>query len=404
MTSSLLSNVDALGYYLVGNNAHTSKTIAYSESLRTGNKLHYIYNDEIFRKYDWTTEPEPAVAINEFYRSRAQQIRDNYDYVILQYSGGPDSQNVLDTFLNYDIPLDEIVNFNSYDSTQIVQGTTHNADYLYNVKPVIESIIKEKGNAIKITIVDEIDMTKKVWKEYADKDYFELLFSSGTFPSVWMMRGIWIKHIPHIWNKILEGKRVCIVLGTDKTMLRLNTTINKYYTDFNDILSTDTATLALADKDLNGHSITELFYHTPSMPDLTIKQAHLLKKYIDKSTDVNQFEPLALHNGKETRHAINCRSKMFPMMNLKYEQYHKIVYPWWKTNIVTPKPAYFGNRAVDCWWVDKLAESDKRVWTNGIEKYLKSFGSGITRMGNNITTIPIVFTKPYYLEQIKYTV
>lgn len=401
--TNILASVDSLGFYKVGSNTYTSKTIAYTESLQQSQPLKYIYNDDVFRKYNWTVEPEPNVNINEFYRRRAQQLRDSYDYIVLQYSGGPDSQNVLDTFLNYDIPLDEIVNFNSYASTQIVQGTTHNADYLYNVKPVIESIIKEKGNSIKVSIIDEVDMTKKVWKEYEDDDYFELLFSSGTFPSVWMMRGIWIKHVPHIWNKVLEGKRICVLLGTDKTNLRLNTTINKYYTDFNDILSTDTATLALADKDLNGHCVTELFYHTPSMPDLTIKQAHVLKNYVDKLTDASCFEPLSMHNGKETRHAFNCRSKLFPTMNLKYEQYHKVVYPFWRTNIVTPKPAYFGNRLMDCWWVDKLDDSEKKVWTNGISKYLQSFGNVVTRQDNNITTMPVTFTKPYYIEQITYT-
>ena len=49
----MLSNVDSLGYYKIGNNIYTSKAIAYTKSLHTTEKLQYVYNDEIFKKYDW---------------------------------------------------------------------------------------------------------------------------------------------------------------------------------------------------------------------------------------------------------------------------------------------------------------------------------------------------------------
>ena len=183
-----------LGHYEVGAQRFFSKSVATLAGLQTGAPVRYNYNDAVFDRCDWTVEPEPQVSLNEFYRRRAQQLRDSYDYIVLQYSGGPDSQNVLDTFLDNGIKLDEVVNFNTLDSTQVLEGTTHNLDYFYNVKPMI----KEIGDRSKVTIIDEIEMTKKVWKEYGSRDYFELLFNAGTFPSVWMSRGIWIKHVPHI--------------------------------------------------------------------------------------------------------------------------------------------------------------------------------------------------------------
>lgn len=384
-------------FYDVGGKLFTSKNLAYFESIKTTKKLTYHYNDDVFSSYDWTKEPEPEIGIDEFYRRRAQQLRDTYDYIILQYSGGPDSQNVLDTFLKYDIKLDEVVNFNTYESTGKIIGTTHNADYIHNVKPTLLQLNRD----IKVTIIDEVDMSKKVWSEYKEQDYFELLFSAGTFPSVWMMRGIWVKHVKHIWDMILSGKKVCVVLGTDKTNLRLHKPgdgpINRYYTNFNDILSTDVLTLANNDRILNGHNIVELFYHTPNYPELTIKQAHILKKNVEVM-DINCFESLDNYEGTDFRSAFICLSKNFRRMNLKYEIYHKIVYPFWKPNIITPKPLYFGNRNIDCWWVDSLEDTHKVVWNNGIDKYKKMFGNNLTMKGDNITTIPISFTKPYYLE------
>ena len=394
----MLSNVDSLEYYKIGNNIYTSKAIAYTKSLHTTEKLQYVYNDEIFKKYDWTVEPEPNVPIGEFYRRRAQQLRDRYDYIVLQYSGGPDSQNILDTFLNYNIKLDEVVNFNSYAKTQIVQGTVHNADYVYNVKPFLESVLKKYSNPFKISIIDEIDMTKKVWQDFSDKDYFELLFTSSTFPSVWMFRGLWVKHVPHIWNKILEGKKVCILLGMDKTPLRIDSNNNKYHVNFLDLRS-DVSFLISEHLEMKNSVNWEPFYHTPHMPDITIKQGHLLKNAVEKLTDINYFEPRNKYEGTDTRHAFGCRSKRFLNMNLKYEHYHKIVYPWWNPNIVTPKPAFQGNRVWDCWWVDQLETTEKKVWTNGMNKYIDTFDSVLNKKNNQVSTLPMVFTRPYYLEK-----
>jgi hypothetical protein len=391
-------DTSGLGFYEVDGQGFSSKNSAYAESIKKSKPIRYNYNDDVFGKYNWTKEPEPEVSLREFYRRRAQALRDKYDYIVLQYSGGPDSQNVLDTFLENNIKLDEIVNINSYEKTQKVDGTTHNADYVYNVKPTIERIKSNYGNQIKFTVIDEIDMTKKVWTEYSSLDYYELLFTSGTFPSVWMMRGVWIKHVKHLWDKLLSGKKLCVILGADKTMLRVDRRNNRFYTNFSDIVSCDIATLSIYDKILQGHKIVEMFYHTIDQPDLPIKQAHTLKNVIEEIGHRNYFESFSKFDGTNFRPASVCMSKKFPAMNLKYEYYHKIVYPSWRTNIVTPKPVYLGNRSIDCWWVDQLDESEKKIWTNGIQKYEQSFSQFLKKNDKDISTLPVCFSQSYYLE------
>jgi hypothetical protein len=391
-------DTSGLGFYEVDGQGFASKNSAFTEAIKKSKPIRYNYNDDVFGKYDWTKEPEPEVSLREFYRRRAQALRDKYDYIVLQYSGGPDSQNVLDTFLENNIKLDEIVNINSYEKTQKVDGTTHNADYVYNVKPTIERIRNDYGNQIKFTVIDEIDMTKKVWAEYSSLDYYELLFNSGTFPSVWMMRGVWIKHVKHLWDKLLSGKKLCVILGADKTMLRVDRTTNRFYTNFSDIVSCDIATLSIYDKILQGHKIVEMFYHTIEQPDLPIKQAHTLKNTIEKINDKTYFEKFSKFDGTNFRPASVCMSKKFPAMNLRYEYYHKIVYPSWRTDIVTPKPVYIGNRSIDCWWVDQLDENEKKIWTNGFQKYEQSFGQFLKKNDRDTSTLPVCFSQSYYLE------
>ncbi|NBR23517.1 MAG: hypothetical protein EBU08_07045, partial [Micrococcales bacterium] len=74
---------------------------------KTGIHPTWNFNDEVFGTVDWTQEPSESLP--ELYRQRAEQIRSEYDYVVLCYSGGADSTNILTTFLNNDIKLDEIM-------------------------------------------------------------------------------------------------------------------------------------------------------------------------------------------------------------------------------------------------------------------------------------------------------
>ena len=196
----------------------------------------------------------------------------------------------------------------------------------------------------------------------------------------------------------MSGKKVCVILGADKTMLRVNREKNLYYTNFSDIVSCDISSLSIYDKILQGHKIVEMFYHTIDQPDLAIKQAHTLKNTVEQITDLNYFENFSKFDGKKFRAASVCMRKGFYAMNLKYEHYHKIVYPSWKTNIVTPKPIYLGNRLIDCWWVDKLDENEKKVWTNGIQKYEQTFSQFLKKSDKDISALPICFSQPYYLE------
>jgi hypothetical protein len=55
--------------------------------------IHFNFNDEVFLKADWETDP--PVSLNDVYKMRAQQLRDEYDYLVLMYSGGSDSRQVL---------------------------------------------------------------------------------------------------------------------------------------------------------------------------------------------------------------------------------------------------------------------------------------------------------------------
>jgi len=391
--------VRKLGYYQVGNQYFLSKLEAYKAAGNDPNSIKYCFNDEIFSSYDWKVEPEPSVGIEEFYRRRAQELRNKYDYIIFLYSGGPDSTNVLDTFVDNGILIDEIVNINSYDRTQVVNGTIHNADYVYNVKPKLDQLVKDKNLQSRITIIDEIDLVKQHWKYYQDSGDWELMFGSVIAPSMFFTKGVWLRYVPRLWNMVVSGKNICVLLGTDKPYLNIDN--NKYAIKFSDLLGADSSLLTYNDADLKNLEVQEWFYHSPDCVPLVIKQAHVLKNFVENNRDKNLFTPpdvstkLLKHN---KRSSLVCQSKHVPG-NLRYDIFHKLIYPKWCATIVTPKTALLVLRPEDNWWIHQFEESEKKIWFHGLIKTAQEFKNvGFVNKDNKLIGLPLITAEPYYLE------
>jgi len=106
-----------LGYYSIGLQNFASKIDACILGTKVIDRLNlnvnpfnivkWHFNDEVFDNYDWRVEPEES--LDELYNKRARTLRDQYDYIIISYSGGADSHNMLMSFLRQGLFVDEIV-------------------------------------------------------------------------------------------------------------------------------------------------------------------------------------------------------------------------------------------------------------------------------------------------------
>ena len=89
------------GYYLYNDKMYFTRTDAFDDMILNNDcagTLRFYYNDHVFTQLNW--EIEPNIDISILYKIRAQQIRDKYKYLVLCYSGGHDSTEILWTFLN----------------------------------------------------------------------------------------------------------------------------------------------------------------------------------------------------------------------------------------------------------------------------------------------------------------
>ena len=119
-----MNYADIFGVYRVGDFDFYSKVEAIEMHTKTGIHPYWDFNEAVYRSRDWTVEP--SVDLSELYRRRAQQLRDKYDYLVLWYSSGADSDNVLRSFLDNDILIDEVASFVNFE------GNGDKDDYYLN--------------------------------------------------------------------------------------------------------------------------------------------------------------------------------------------------------------------------------------------------------------------------------
>lgn len=359
-----------LGHYKVGDRIFEDKLDAILHAGLDKKDVTWYFNNDVFDKIDWTVEPD--LGLDEFYKLRAQQIRDEYDYVIVLCSGGGDSTNVAYSFLRNNIKIDEII------ASAPISG-------LNRYKATNQDI--SAGNTMSETMLAQLPLMGQIHSEFPDvkitiNDYFDSLLNYST--DNWIFRsGEWIhptsasrydlEKQTHIKDLAEAGKKIAIVYGIDKPVL---------FYDVGDqlgIIISDLAVNVQRPPFQNKYSNVEnvLFYYSPDLPLLQVKQAHTLAKWIhmpdaqnsfarskllDKRNPPKTFIEFRVNHSTYERAIIPC---LYPSTHRKVFQGHK------------PTRMFLGEH--DDWFyslyyqtdVYQLIESDFRNFIKAIDpKYL----------------------------------
>ena len=103
----MLSINKKLGYYKVDNLDFDSKILACIHATKFNNQVQWVFNNNVFDNYAWHIEPIESLDI--LYDRRSKTLRELYDYIIVSYSGGADSHNIVESFLRQGLHIDEII-------------------------------------------------------------------------------------------------------------------------------------------------------------------------------------------------------------------------------------------------------------------------------------------------------
>lgn len=368
-------NVDSLarkyGMYAVGDREFALLQDAINFVANDHTKIRFAQYDKKISQLDVSQDPFPNLTLNDLYRIRAQEIRDSYDYVVLSLSGGPDSSNILDTFVKNNIYLDEIINFNSYARNGKLEGANNNADYVYNVAPKIRELQKNPAFKTKITVLDEVDTAVARLNQIyiAGKD--EFLKESGGLQRWNCVAGHLVEAIPHVFQMIKEGKKVALISGVDKPVSRMSN--GKRY-------------LIVSDN-LRGKYIEWLFENQlPSFwewfyqGDIRIfhKQCYLLQKFVEQHPDSQYYDR---EQSDPTLRFANQWPSADGLANLKYEWFHAVIYPGLKLNFVTLKDADIILMPRHIYYLSSIDKKLQQMYYQTMVKYKAQPDSGLQSKG-----------------------
>lgn len=360
------SEWDKRGYYLLNGQKYYSKLQAIA-SAKTGQYPEFVFNDQAYSSANWSVEPTESLL--EIYRQRALQLRQKYDYLILCYSSGADSTNVLHSFLFNNIMLDEVLCYGPFDTTQ-GQGSQKITDDPENNYREIDLValpyLKELSKNYKFKVTYH-SWGKDIVAGYKNADWVWSEVNCRLSPST-IARNRLHGNKNHL-DLVDKGQRVGFIYGVDKPRLILKDGI--YYLGFLDLLMQLSVGMGgiISGSDWEND---EFFYWTPDMPEIVIKQSHMLKNYFEK----NPWLKPCVENSDQGDWFQNYSEQYFDIVK-------RVVYPTfnphtWQTKKI--KSLVFSEN--DSWFFKNSDDTAKKNWLAGLKEIEKNVDSQWFNQGN----------------------
>lgn len=256
-----------LGWYSVNGVKYTNKMLAIMDAQRTNSTVEWYFFDDIFQKVNWTVEPTETLP--ELYKKRALQIREQYDYVILMVSGGADSTNMLYSFLHNNILVDEVVaeiplrGMSNWEWDNKDMSSVNTAsEYKLAQLPLMHEIAT-KYPTVKTTLIDPF--TKMINPKPG-----EWLVDCQDLVNAYTGHRGRMDDQPHVMKLVEEGKRVAVVMGTDKPVV-----VEQGGCLFNMFVDLPINLPKQSTREGHDNINRVLFYWTPEMPELVVKMSHV---------------------------------------------------------------------------------------------------------------------------------
>jgi hypothetical protein len=350
------TNHNDYGWYEVGNTRYYHKIEAILEHTRSCLPIRWNYNDQIYDQYCWNQEP--AQSLEDLYAARAWNIRNQYDYLVLHFSGGTDSGNILETFIKNKIPLDELLVRGTFEQTGKLTGIISAADVygecLTQGIPLAQWAKDTHYPNLKISLVDTTNFILNYFKsnsDWIDQDLSNL--SPGQ-----AFKSDLNQLCPHYVKLIEKGKKVCHIYGADKPQIFREKNI--FYTRWPDERAR--THYIPPSKEIGTPYYVESFYWSPDAVLLQIKQLHTVKNYIKQHNIPNHVFDLYSGRDYENFVAPIIYHRTLPM----FAQHLKDS----GASVIKDRDSWFGKRnnndAYAVWkkGIDYLASTIPKEWQN----------------------------------------
>jgi hypothetical protein len=348
-----------LGYYVCNNEYFSSKIKACIYATQHKKDLEWRFNNEVFDSFPWHIEPTET--LDELYDKRARELREKYDYILLAFSGGGDSNNVLESFLRQNLFIDEIVvnvmddrNKLTVIDRSVMNNWNESAEFKLQTIPRLNEVKKLSPNT-KISIVDLSNYIFEFFTSFNDAGWLdytrERLNVSG------LMRHNFL-HFKEIRKRFDKDKKIAMILGIEKPRTFIKD--GKFGLYFSD-KAVNIATVEEFVDDYSNTSI-EYFYWHPDCAKMIAKQAHVIKRFLEmfpqqkKNWTPNNIQDMfAKHR---TVHERVLRPLLYSNWKESYWQSEKSTLDWYSE--------------IDNWFLRDYKDTKEfRIWKAGLDHVAK---------------------------------
>jgi hypothetical protein len=380
-----------LGYYICDNLEFESKISALTYSNISKKPVEWIFNDLEFSLYDWSVEP--TLTLDQLYDQRAKELREKYDYLILSYSGGSDSHQILMSFIRQNLLIDEIIvntvekgwrNFTILDpknTSSLNSGAEH---YLQTIPR-----LKEIENLIPRTKITICDLTDHVYDSFLKAgDASWVLSKREALNPIGVTRFNYI-YFDEVRRKFDKQKRIGLVLGVEKPKSIIHN--GQFWIRFND-RAANMVTIIDHIKDYD-NSVLEYFYWSPDAVPILIKQGHVIKRWLETNPQYQQywnsttdFKTIRIYHERLLRSVIYSST-----WDENWFQVDKAVRDW--------------TSEFDNWFIEgSVGTKANRIWQEGVD-YVKNNLSSFLRMapGSDDPDGLQMFVKKYLIGDMRIT-
>lgn len=296
-------------YYSDDNRTFLSKIKAIEHQQKTGAQLNFYYYDEIYDKLNWNLEP--PLSLKEYYKEQALILREKYDYLVLCFSGGLDSTNILETFYYNNIKLDKIFVVGAFS-----QDDHSTSDENMNIEAYTSAFphVEKLGLS---SITQKFDYTQYLSNVNN--------LSLSKYGSEWIDDvGSWFSPHHMFWKDMenyaipydMRDKKCAMIFGKEKSKILFEN--GKLGFRFSDVWFT-----CYGGSYGNEYCDRVAFYMDPYYPQILLKQVHTLKKAVKILAKNQYIDSNICDKVNKTTHEV-IKGEMGGMKNILYDMKHTI--------------------------------------------------------------------------------
>lgn len=361
------------GFYQVGDRRTYSKIEALEWQQQSGHFPEWNFNRAVFDRINWLQEPPGDLW--QWYRARARQIRESYDYCVLFYSGGSDSHNLVSAWIDEGCHIDEIASYCYFEAGGRDAFMNDEVDRV--ALPWVAEL--QKTHAFRYTLIDySEDVARSMSQLEDDWAYLSNFHWTPNAKAITQ----WRQRITHYRDIINSGQRLCFVWGSDKPKIFWD---GRLYFQFVDII--DNCISPQLQNQYHNGIYDELFYWTPDMPEIVVKQSHVVRRFVQTVNDPKFYNTTGVADSQGNAYNATIGGWLTPW-SLK-----QIIYPRWDPN------TYVGGKSTnrvwstrDQWFIHSNLEAGERFqhmsrsffsqldpyWLSDPQNYLKGVKGSVS--------------------------